>query len=507
MLLQQWRRSRLMEGMAEFKPQWPVTGQWLDTGVPNLDLVLGGGLEEHNSYIIAGPPGTGKSVLIQQIAFHRARLGERVLFVTGLDEPHHNLLEHLRSFRFGDLSLVGPQIETVSLVPFLDQPVPEKINVLRRTVLNVRPRLVTLDGLRSLEAFTDGEEGMYRFLHGLTSWFAVEGITLVATRDSGPDVDAECPEFSLVDGVWLLQHEFVRGRPRRRLWIKKMRGQKALDGPHAFTIDEDGMTVWPRPQDTFHLEDRPWREERMALGVPALDSMLAGGLPEATATLLAGDAGAGETILGLSFLREGVQQGQSGLWLGFRESPPELLAMGRLWGGDLAEAQARGQVRFLTVAPFDVEPERLANQLQGTAVEMGARRLVLHGAELLVHAFPSRHEARDFVAWLVRALSQQGVTLLITQQAPTVAGRAFDVSGEPLASLADNVIVARQAQRGSQLRRALAVTRMSRPGYEATIREYVVDQYGITVGEPLRSESEVEEPAPRASGEPVRGPI
>ncbi|MDI7276629.1 MAG: ATPase domain-containing protein, partial [Anaerolineae bacterium] len=100
----------------------------LSTGVPNLDLVLGGGLQRHNAYLFAGPAGAGKSILSQQIAFHRARQGERVLMVTGLDEPHQNLLEHLRTFRFADLAMIGPLIETVSLVPFLEQPVSEKIS-------------------------------------------------------------------------------------------------------------------------------------------------------------------------------------------------------------------------------------------------------------------------------------------------------------------------------------------------------------------------------------------
>ena len=37
-----------------------------DTGVPNLDLVLGGGLLRGTVVMVIGPPGSGKTILAQQ---------------------------------------------------------------------------------------------------------------------------------------------------------------------------------------------------------------------------------------------------------------------------------------------------------------------------------------------------------------------------------------------------------------------------------------------------------
>lgn len=490
--------------MAQMAGEMPTL---IDTGVPNLDLVLGGGMQQHNSYLIAGSPGAGKSILSQQIAFHRAKQGERVLVITGLDEPHRNLLEHWRTLRFTDPTLVGPQIVTVSLVPFLARPVEEKINVLRTTVLNARPSLVTLDGLRSYAAFADGEQGLHEFIHGLTSWFAVEGITLIMTEDLDPHVAAGNPEFSLVDGVWLLWRDVVNGRTVRRLWIRKMRGQKPLDGLHTFTLDEDGVRVWPRPQATFRLEERPGGEGRLAFGVPELDAMLNGGLPEATATLLGGDAGAGKTLLGLSYLNEGIRQGQPGVWVGFHESSARLLALSRAWSGGLAESEYRERARFLTMAPFELDHNRLAALVQSRVAEVGARRVVLDGAEALAGAIATREEAERFVAWLAQALPQQGVTLLITQRLPAAPGREFDIQDGLLPSSVDNLIVARQMRQGGALRRAIAVLKMSAPGYQTSVRELYLSEHGASVGEPLTGEGQEREPAPMPGAEPVRGPV
>lgn len=47
----------------------------LPTKVPGLDLVLNGGLEQGAVVVVAGAPGTGKTIIAQQICFANAVTG------------------------------------------------------------------------------------------------------------------------------------------------------------------------------------------------------------------------------------------------------------------------------------------------------------------------------------------------------------------------------------------------------------------------------------------------
>lgn len=65
------------------------------TGIAGLDAILMGGLLNGSTVIAQGPPGSGKTILANQLAFHRASQGELVVYVTLVAESHTRLLRHL----------------------------------------------------------------------------------------------------------------------------------------------------------------------------------------------------------------------------------------------------------------------------------------------------------------------------------------------------------------------------------------------------------------------------
>src|SRR5579872_4391145 len=74
----------------------------LNSGVPGLDAVLGGGLPELSFNLIAGGPGCGKTTLAQQITFANATAERPALFITILGEPPVKMLRYQQQFSFFD---------------------------------------------------------------------------------------------------------------------------------------------------------------------------------------------------------------------------------------------------------------------------------------------------------------------------------------------------------------------------------------------------------------------
>src|SRR3954468_11419087 len=63
---------------------------------------------------------------------------------------------------------------------------------------------------------------------------------------------------------------------------------------------------------------------RLSTGIPGLDDVLGGGLPQGHMYLIEGESGAGKTTLGLHFLLAGQRRGERTLWITLSETERQL---------------------------------------------------------------------------------------------------------------------------------------------------------------------------------------
>lgn len=75
---------------------------------------------------------------------------------------------------------------------------------------------------------------------------------------------------------------------------------------------------------------------RVSIGVPGLDRMLGGGLLPGRPYLLTGGSGSGKTLIGLSFLLEGIRRGENVLLVAVDEPPSEIMENVASLGWDLS---------------------------------------------------------------------------------------------------------------------------------------------------------------------------
>ena len=93
------------------------------------------------------------------------------------------------------------------------------------------------------------------------------------------------PIFTVADGLFWLSQQVERNSIVRKLQIRKSRGQASVPGLHTFRITESGLQTFPRTLGLTDIEEKPRSNRRLSCGIPKLDEMLGGGIPEGDSLL------------------------------------------------------------------------------------------------------------------------------------------------------------------------------------------------------------------------------
>ena len=463
----------------------------LQTGVPGLDEILGGGLPEFSFNLIAGPPGCGKTTLAHQIMFTLATVDRPALYFTVLGEPPLKMLRYQQQFEFFDAAAINNSVRFINLS---EEAVSGDLDlVLRRIVSAVeefRPGLVFVDSFRSVILSSDNgiSSGnvLQQFVQQLgmlmTSWQATTFLLGEYFVEADPN-----PVFTVADGLVWLRQSVQRNSMVRKIEIMKMRGQPTLPGLHTFRISKAGLEVFapaPAPALPGPTPDPagsvPGGAARMHMGTPGLDEMLGGGLPRGYSLLIAGPSGSGKSVLAASFLAEGARSGENGVIAVFEQQTI------RSRSSLLLPFIASGQIGLVDTRAPDLSIDEVLLLLLREVRRLKATRVVidsLSGVELAL-APTFREDFRENLSRMVAALSAEGVTTLMTSE---LEDRYTDLRFSPYgtAFLTDAIIVQRYIELDSRLLRVLAVVKVRGSAHSDELRAFTIDATGLRIGDML----------------------
>ena len=207
------------------------------TGIPGLDPLLGGGLPSRGLVFVVGPPGSGKTVFVQQLLFAQAHRGQAVLYFSGISEPHDRLVAHLRGFAFFDEGALARQVQFLSLASTLGAGVDPTVDEVIQTARRSAARLIVVDGFRGLRGLLDSERQSAALLYRLGAQIGLLGALLVVVLEGDPESEALYMEMPLGDVILALEHDSSNVSGRRNLRVLKRRGASPMPGLHAFLID------------------------------------------------------------------------------------------------------------------------------------------------------------------------------------------------------------------------------------------------------------------------------
>src|SRR4051812_38262805 len=158
-------------------------------------------------------------------------------------------------------------------------------------------------------------------------------------------------------------------------------------------------------------------------GIPGLDEILGGGLPQGRPTLICGSAGCGKTLMAMEFLVRGaMDSGEPGVFMSFEEGVEELIQNVRSLGFDLDDLVARNLlgIDYVHVERSEIE-ETGEYDLDGLFIRLGyaidsigAKRVVLDTLEALFSSLTNTGILRAELRRLFRWLKDKGVTAVIT---------------------------------------------------------------------------------------------
>jgi circadian clock protein KaiC len=444
----------------------------ISTGIPNLDEILNGGLARYSVNVLAGPPGTGKTILAQQIVFQNAHQDRQIPYLVTVSEPTVKMLRYSQNLKFFDMSRVGQNIIYLDIGSvLLEQGLDEVAHQIEQYIETYEPSILAIDSFKAIHEMTEDSprlrEFAYRLAVRLTTW----GTTTLLVGEYTRETINEAPIFAIADGIILLDQESRGMQTYRYLEVLKMRGDDYFAGKHPFRITTDGLHLFPRLKTPEHPVSYRMGDHRASLGVPGLDEMTQGGVLSSSSTLVAGSAGTGKTLLCLHFLLEGISHGDPGMLVTFQETPSMLYAFAKGFGWDLEALQQEGKLSILYSSPVELGVDEHTHLIRQAIEENGARRIAMDSLKDIELATADKVRYKDYVYSLVNIFRQLGVTSMLTSEITEIFG-SFTVSEYGISFVADNVILLRYVELPGRVARAVSVLKMRGSNHDKEIREY-----------------------------------
>jgi circadian clock protein KaiC len=217
----------------------PFERKPLESGLNQLDHLLGGGPQFGTSTLLIGPAGCGKTTVSMQYALAAAKQGRKVA-VYLFDELRELLIDRFGTIGMDLREVIDNGCMTVMQVDPTQKSPGEFAAQVRVDVEQGGATLVVIDSLNGYMNAMPHEEFLAAQLHELLSYLGNRGVAsfLVVAQNGimGANMTTPVDASYLADAVILLRYFEAKGEVRQAISVVKKRG-----GVHERTIREFGM--------------------------------------------------------------------------------------------------------------------------------------------------------------------------------------------------------------------------------------------------------------------------
>jgi circadian clock protein KaiC len=479
----------------------------LSTGIDGLDDILHGGLAKGFLYLIEGSPGAGKTTLALQFLIEGARRREKGLYLSLAEseaelrhvaDSHGFNLENVTICKISPPEIAAQTSQQYTVFQPAEVELADVLDTILAKVREVDPSRVVIDSMSELRMLARDSLRYRRQVLILKQFF--EGLDCTTLLlDERFNENQETQVQTIAHGVISLEvlaREY--GVTRRRLEVLKIRASSFREGYHDYVVVKGGLKVFPRLVSGEHRGSK-LDSDVLASGLAELDSLFNGGVLRGTSTLIAGPTGCGKSTLCAQFVYSAAKRRERGAIFAFDETRQSFADRSRGLGLNLDRHLKSGMIYLEQVDPAELSPGEFIQRIRRGVEERGWRIVVIDSLNGLMNSMSEERALTVQLHELLSYLNQIGVASFLVLAQYGLLGHSM-ISPIDVSYLADNVLLLRYFEAAGEVRQALSVVKRRSGPHERSIRELLMRDGRVIIGQPLKNFTGVLTGTPQFSG-------
>lgn len=455
------------------------------TGIQGFDEITTGGLPKNRPALLAGNPGSGKTLMGMQFLVNGVLMyNEPGVFIT-FEEKKDELILNVESLGYDLHKLITKNkiyVEQVrtnkdAVLKSGEYSIEGLFVRLEHAINKVKAKRVVLDSLDTL--FSKLDAGILRTeFQRLFGWLKDKKVTAIITAEGGDNFITRLGiEEYVSDCVILLDNRVKDQITTRRLRVVKYRGSFHGNNEYPFVIDERGITVFPIISEGLQQKSST---KRISSGIPTLDDMLGKkGFYAGSSILVSGTAGTGKTSVAASFAYSVCKSNHSCLFCVFEEAPNQVLRNMKSIGLDLDPFMESNRLRFYYARPTLQNLELHFIAIKKIIKEIKPTVIILDPITNLMTEGPNS-DVRSMLTRFVDYIKLEQITVMFTA-AITVGSIARNPSDEGISSMVDTWMMVQDIEVNNVRTRSLCIMKSRGMPHSNEVKKFTISEKGIVL--------------------------
>jgi circadian clock protein KaiC len=471
------------------------------TGITGFDEMTGGGLPRGRTTLLAGGPGSGKTIFGLQFLMHGARhCGEPGLFVA-FEETSKRIIANTEGFGWE----LG-ELQRKKKLFFMDaQPAPDLVQsgefdlsgmlaMLEAQAREIGAKRIVFDAIDIIMALMSDAAMKRREIYRLHEWLLASGLTgLITAKAGGDEIVSLSPQpygfmQFMVDCAVVLNHRVELGVSQRNLRVHKYRGSAFDENESPFVIGQSGFDVAIARR--LGGVDAKVTSERVSSGVKRLDTMLGGGYYRGASVLITGFPGTAKTTLSGAFAEAACRRGERTMYVGFDSDGTEVIRNLTSVGIQLGRYAKTGLLRMISARTISGSAETLLVLIRTLAKEHKARCLVIDPVSTLAKT-GNELTANGVAERLIDWSKADGITLVCTSLLDEMAGPKDGSTPLQISTLSDTWIHLNYLVQAGERNRGMSIIKSRGTAHSNQVRELILSDSGVTLADIYTAGGEV----------------